>query len=516
MKNKDILEYNTNQSLVEMNAKVARQILGLGMNLHVFHQIIGNFEDDIDLKTMMGNRPLGDNIAVKKIFACRLFSDKKTTDFYYNTDNEKNENFEDMMNGGSFTQRLSFFAMVGHILQMIRLRYPIIEFKESYSSTNHFEVDLIVPIQAKGQTEYHRIPLEFLTSEAIAQEKKSIKIICDTTNNFNYKTMKKINLLQSQSDDLIFAFYDLENKELPLYMTSFNGRSNNFKGESFFLSAIFKNILKRFAKDTSALDYDEIINSASCVYDESKRMFTLIDNTDNDISSLVKVNPTVAKYITNNINSNLFMDLNIKQYTLMKEAIINPTVSNLSIADEIAFAQNENLGLSSYLITTVNNILNSPSVQTHLALEEQAEKDKKQLANDSDTESEKEFTDEEMPVENKKVVNEQEPVKKENTTFNNENSSKKNESSTTVNKDEKEPIVKDDTQEQESDKGETVIEYQDSTVDDHSEDKAGKENDDNEEPSLEDVVYHEEEKDDEQHNDNEKQKSEDDLLFGDK
>lgn len=397
---KNSLKYNTLGNLFDKDLITAEQILALGMTADIFQQITGNF-DSFDDKNFFDSYNLEENLGVKNIKATPLFGDgKKTVDVYFGATSAVKENSEeyDVINAGSFYDRVTFFAMVGHILQNIRYHFPMVLLKKEYKDPNRFEVELVFPKNENHITSYYKKTLEFLRGETFSKNEKAIKIICNTDRCLNdYKFLRKVKVGVEHSSNLIYAFYNENNERLPLYTTSLSGRTINFTGESFFGSSMFKRLLLSNTTDEDKLSDEETLQSALDVYDKDKRIFSFVNDASQlkSENSLVKFNDDLSDYIKQNIVSGWFMQFTPREMELIKDALFRPSISNLLIADQVAFEKGNPFGINSYLIQSINEVLNSKAVQKRLKLEEDLKKQKAEVIseNEEDFEENNDFSD---------------------------------------------------------------------------------------------------------------------------
>lgn len=388
---KKSLKYNTSGNLFKKSPRVAEEILSLGMSKYIFQQITGNF-DDFDLSDVIYNdHAIEDSVEVKSLPALPLFGEnKKTIDIYFGAELPEN-NVYDVINTGSYKERVTFFSMVGHILQNIRYHFPMILFKEHYKDTSRFEVDLVFPINENHNVYYYKKTIEFLRGNTFSKNEEAIKIICDTEQHLeDYKMLRKVKVDTENNSNSIYAFYTEDNSQLPLYIAGVRGRSINFSGESFFSSSLFRQILRINVSAKDKLSEEETLQSTLNVFDKNKRMFNIVNDASvlDSENSLVKFNDDLSDYIKQNIISGWFMQFTPKEMELIKDGLFRGAISNLLIADEIAFQKGNPFGINSYLIQSINEVLNSKLVKKRLDLEQRIKDAKEETPKDIEEEFE--------------------------------------------------------------------------------------------------------------------------------
>lgn len=358
---KDYGEYNFNRNWITNHPIATQSLLGIGMMEPAFHRIVGDFEDWVSC----------DNKKLEKIFNGKEIIISEKLDWFTLLDDGKpKEYFWSAERIEAFRERIIFYenlhAMIGNMLQVMRLRFPLIRLERDYRNTKTFVVKLIVQLKAKEGFNYYVVPVEFMGEPMTPQFKNSIKIFCSTYQSYE----KDFDYLCELSDkrNYILAFYDERNRRLPLFIEN----SKIFKGNSYFISGLFirmvlNNILEenRIGKE----GFGELQEEYRMLYRASDIPFVLPYDARIDAATrkqLLKNNPQGAFVYFNCGNTEReYMQLNNKvkgKFSLENKpyircALENPTATNLMAADQVAEKEGMGAGMTDCLIEAANKAL---------------------------------------------------------------------------------------------------------------------------------------------------------------
>lgn len=368
----DELAYNTQKSLIKKNPILALKILGLGMTERVFNMITGNFEVSLNAETNFGNEgKLKKRIFMTPINTREIYStERKKDNFFYTAetvaplDTKADEVYE---------QRSTFFATVGHMLQMLRLRYKNVLLDGEYTDINRFKVSLVIPVKKGDKTDFYRIPVEFLNGDVFASDNEGIKIACYTPNEPSSKRIKKMEVMFSTNDNVVFAYYDPDCLKLPFYCTS----KGEFKGESFFFSSLVTRLIQQQIKKSSPMTNEEmqsIYDDLGMNLDSEGRYYDVAKYNEKD-DVLATINPKYAfAGVKNVLYSNFTVWFSFSEYMIAKHALKKHSMSSLQLADIASIKYDKCFGIYSYLIKRTNAVFDNETIQIRIKQELESEK----------------------------------------------------------------------------------------------------------------------------------------------
>lgn len=358
---KDYGEYNFNRNWITNHPIATQSLLGIGMMEPAFHRIVGDFEDWVSC----------DNKKLEKIFNGKEIIISEKLDWFTLLDDGKpKEYFWSAERIEAFRERIIFYenlhAMIGNMLQVMRLRFPLIRLERDYRNTKTFVVKLIVQLKAKEGFNYYVVPVEFMGEPMTPQFKNSIKIFCSTYQSYE----KDFDYLCELSDkrNYILAFYDERNRRLPLFIEN----SKIFKGNSYFISGLFIRMVLNNISEENRIgkeDFGELQEEYRMLYRASDLPFVLPYDARIDAATrkrLLKNNPQGAFVYFNCGNTEReYMQLNNKvkeKFSLENKpyircALENPTATNLMAADQVAEKEGMGCGMSDCLIEAANKAL---------------------------------------------------------------------------------------------------------------------------------------------------------------
>lgn len=388
----DELQYNTQKSLIKKDPVSALKILGLGMTERVFDMITGNFEVPVSVDTKIGSEgKIGENIFANDINVNELCSTERKQDkFFFSVDNvAPRDTKADVV----YTHRSTFFAMVGHMLQMLRLRYKNVVLDGEYNDVNRFKVSMIIPVKKAEKTSFYRVPVEFLDGDTFASDGKGIKIACYADDKLSSKQVKKMKVLFNSNENLVFAYYNLDCLKLPFYCTS----KGEFKGESFFFSSLVTRLVQQEIKKSSPMSNEEmqsVYNALGMNLDADGRYYEVAKYNEEE-DALATINPKYAfDGVKNVLYSNFTYWFSFSEYMIAKHALKKHTMSSLQLADMASIKYDKCFGVYSYLIKRMNAVFDNKTIQNRIKEEYAGEKQAEEISNfEEDSREEVEMED---------------------------------------------------------------------------------------------------------------------------
>lgn len=358
---KDYGEYNFNRNWITNHPIATQSLLGIGMMEPAFHRIVGNFEDWVSC----------DNKRLEKIFNGKEIIISEKLDWFTLLDDGKPKEYFWSVEGIEPNQEniirySSLHAMIGNMLQVLRIKYMLVRLEQKYRNSQTFIIRIVIPIQAKNEMHYFEIPIEFMDIEMQPQLENSIKVLCGTYQNYDYR---KLYALKNRHD-YVFAFYDEKNRKLPLFIHN----AENFKGNSYFLSNRFNKLLLNNIREEDLLSKEEVEElKEECRGICSAGDLPFVLPYDARLGAelrkiLVKKNPEDALVYFNGyaderdyiqIYNNLKGNLRASNDLYIETALQKPSDINLMLADQVAEREGMGCGMSDCLIMAANKAMHS-------------------------------------------------------------------------------------------------------------------------------------------------------------
>lgn len=359
-KDRDLGKYEFNRNWITNHPFATQKLLGMGMFEQTFHRIVGDFNDRVTynnkkLEKIFNGKSL---IMTHNIDYVSLLSDGKPKEYFWSVEGiEPNQE--------NVIRYSNLHAMIGNMLQILRIKFTLIELQPKYRNSQTFIIRIVIPIRAKNGVHYFEVPIEFMDIEMQPQLENSIKVLCGTYQHYDYR---KLYALKNRHD-YVFAFYDEKNRKLPLFIHN----AENFKGNSYFLSNRFRKILLNSIREENLLTKEEVEKlKEECrgIYNAGDLPFVLLYDARIDSKTrkhLVEENPQNALVyfngysqqrdyvqIANYVKGNLDIDNDL----YIETALQKPTDINLMLADQVAEREGMGCGMSDCLIMAANKAMN--------------------------------------------------------------------------------------------------------------------------------------------------------------